>query len=77
MTPLRSVILLPAFLISGRQIDHLLGRWGYWLVFAIVLYLRYGFHLRGRRVALLTIMAFALLLLTLVTQHTFTVGGGP
>jgi membrane protein DedA with SNARE-associated domain len=37
VTPLRSVILLPAFLISGRQIDHLLGRWGYWLVFAIVL----------------------------------------
>ena len=48
-----------------------------WLVFAIVLYLRYGQHLRGRRIALLTIMAFALLLLTLVTQHSFTVGGGP
>jgi ABC-type transport system involved in cytochrome c biogenesis permease subunit len=48
-----------------------------WLVFAIVLYLRYGYHLRGRRVALLTIMAFALLLLTLVTQHSFTAGGVP
>ena len=48
-----------------------------WLVFAIVLYLRYGYHLRGRRVALLTIMAFALLLLTLVTQHSFTAGGAP
>jgi ABC-type transport system involved in cytochrome c biogenesis permease subunit len=48
-----------------------------WLVFAIVLYLRYGYHLRGRSVALLTIMAFALLLLTLVTQHSFTAGGPP
>jgi ABC-type transport system involved in cytochrome c biogenesis permease subunit len=48
-----------------------------WLVFAIVLYLRYGYHLRGRSVALLTIMAFCLLLLTLVTQHTFPAGGGP
>jgi len=48
-----------------------------WLVFAIVLYLRYGYHLRGRRVALLTIMAFALLLLTLVTRHNFPAGGVP
>jgi ABC-type transport system involved in cytochrome c biogenesis permease subunit len=47
-----------------------------WLVFAIVLYLRYGYQLRGRRVALLTIMAFALLLLTLITQHSFTPGAG-
>jgi membrane protein DedA with SNARE-associated domain len=37
VTPLRPAILVPAFLISGRQIDHLLGRWGYWLVFAVVL----------------------------------------
>jgi ABC-type transport system involved in cytochrome c biogenesis permease subunit len=47
-----------------------------WLVFAVVLYLRYGSHLRGRRVALLTIMAFALFLLTLITQHSFTAAGG-
>jgi ABC-type transport system involved in cytochrome c biogenesis permease subunit len=47
-----------------------------WLVFAIVLYLRYDYHLRGRRVALLTILAFALLLLTLLTQHSFSPGGG-
>jgi ABC-type transport system involved in cytochrome c biogenesis permease subunit len=45
-----------------------------WLVFVLVLYLRYGVHLRGRRLALLTILAFALLLVTLVTSHT---GGGP
>jgi len=47
-----------------------------WLVFAILLYLRYGFHLRGRRVALLTITAFALLLFTLASAHTSVQGGG-
>jgi ABC-type transport system involved in cytochrome c biogenesis permease subunit len=48
-----------------------------WLVFAILLYLRYGFHLRGRRVALLTIVAFCLLLFTLAMSHTTVPGGGP
>jgi ABC-type transport system involved in cytochrome c biogenesis permease subunit len=48
-----------------------------WLVFVIVLYLRYGFHLRGKRVALLTIMAFALLMVTLVTSHQHKPGGIP
>jgi membrane protein DedA with SNARE-associated domain len=32
-----SRLLTPAFLFSGHQIDHLLGRWGYWVVFLIVL----------------------------------------
>jgi ABC-type transport system involved in cytochrome c biogenesis permease subunit len=48
-----------------------------WLVFAIVLYLRYGFHLRGRNVALLTIVAFGLLLVTLVTGHSVQPGASP
>jgi len=48
-----------------------------WLVFTLLLYLRYGYHLWGRSVALLTIVAFALLLLTLVTGHSFQPGGGP
>jgi ABC-type transport system involved in cytochrome c biogenesis permease subunit len=41
-----------------------------WLVFAILLYLRYGVHLRGRRVAFLTIVAFALLVFILAVPHT-------
>jgi membrane protein DedA with SNARE-associated domain len=45
--PLPSAFLVPAFLISGRQIDHLLGRWGYWLVFAIVLLQSSGVPLPG------------------------------
>ena len=46
-------------------------------MFAIVLYLRYGYHVRGRRVALLTILAFALSLFPPVTAHTGVQGGGP
>ena len=46
-------------------------------MFAILLYLRSGYHVRGRRVALLTILAFALLLFTPVTTHTGVQGGGP
>ena len=32
-----SRLLIPALLVSGRQIDQVLGRWGYWVVFAVVL----------------------------------------
>jgi ABC-type transport system involved in cytochrome c biogenesis permease subunit len=48
-----------------------------WLLFGVVLYLRYGYRLRGRSVAWLTIMAFGLLLVTWVTSHSFAPGGGP
>jgi ABC-type transport system involved in cytochrome c biogenesis permease subunit len=42
-----------------------------WVVFAILLYLRYGAHVRGRPLALWTIVAFALLVFTLVSAHQF------
>jgi ABC-type transport system involved in cytochrome c biogenesis permease subunit len=48
-----------------------------WLVFAILLYLRYTLHVRGRRVAILTIVAFVLLVVTFVVPHTLSGGGGP
>jgi ABC-type transport system involved in cytochrome c biogenesis permease subunit len=48
-----------------------------WLLFATLLYLRYGFHLRGRRLALLTVLAFVLLLVTLASSHTSVKGGPP
>ncbi len=32
---------------------------GLWLVFAILIYVRYGAHARGRQVALLSLLAFA------------------
>ncbi len=48
-----------------------------WLVFAVLLYLRYSLHVRGRRVAILTIVAFVLLVVTLAVQHPLSGGGGP
>ena len=47
-----------------------------WLVFTILLYLRYSQHLRGRKVALWTIAAFTLLLVIMAWPH-LGVGGGP
>lgn len=40
-----------------------------WLVFALLLYLRYGYHLRGRQIAFLTIVAFVVLLCCLALTH--------
>jgi ABC-type transport system involved in cytochrome c biogenesis permease subunit len=40
-----------------------------WLVFAVLLQLRYGRHLRGRQVALGTIAAFAALIVCLALSH--------
>ncbi len=48
-----------------------------WLVFAILLYLRYSLRVRGRRVALLTIVAFVLLVVTFAVPHTLSGGGTP
>lgn len=48
-----------------------------WLVFGLLFYLRYGYHLRARRVALLTIVAFILLVCTLAASHTVVGGAGP
>jgi ABC-type uncharacterized transport system permease subunit len=48
-----------------------------WVVFAILLYLRYAVHVRGRRLALLTILAFTLLLFTLASPHQFLPEVGP
>lgn len=50
---------------------------GLWVVFLVVLYLRYAVHIRGTRLAGLSIVAFLLLLLALGTAHPFAVGGAP
>jgi ABC-type uncharacterized transport system permease subunit len=50
---------------------------GLWLVFAILLYLRYRANVRGRQVALLTVLAFCLMLVAFVSVHPFVRGGGP
>jgi len=42
---------------------------GLWLVFLVLLYLRYAVHVPGRRLAAFTLVAFALMLLVLVATH--------
>jgi ABC-type transport system involved in cytochrome c biogenesis permease subunit len=46
-----------------------------WLAFAVLVYLRYAVHLRGRPVAVLTIMTFVLLLTCLTLSHPVGQGG--
>lgn len=46
-----------------------------WLTFAVLLYLRFGYHLRGRSAALLTILTFVLLVGCIALPH-WGQGGG-
>lgn len=55
--------------IQGWSDPKVLGSFLLWLVFALLLYLRYGIHVRGRALALLTIVAFVLLVFTLAASH--------
>lgn len=81
--PLLTVGLLVGTLLL--QHDHALGdNWlsikilstaGLWLVFLVLLYLRYGAHVPARRLSLLSIVSFGLLLVALVASHPFAVGG--
>jgi ABC-type uncharacterized transport system permease subunit len=48
---------------------------GLWVVFLVLLYLRYGAHVPGRRLAGLSIVAFVLLIVALGTAHPFADGG--
>jgi ABC-type transport system involved in cytochrome c biogenesis permease subunit len=50
---------------------------GLWVVFLVLLYMRYGAHVPPRRLAVLSIAAFALLLVALATAHPFAAGGAP
>jgi ABC-type uncharacterized transport system permease subunit len=50
---------------------------GLWLVFLVLLYLRHAAGVPGRRLALWTVAAFALLVVTLATAHPAVQGGGP
>jgi hypothetical protein len=52
----------------------ILGTVGLWAVALVLLYLRYGAHLPARRLAYLTLFAFALMLVTLTTTHPFAAG---
>jgi ABC-type transport system involved in cytochrome c biogenesis permease subunit len=62
--------------LSGWSDPRVLASGVLWLAFALLLYLRYGYHLRGRPVALLTILTFVLLVGCLVLPHWSGQGGG-
>ncbi len=63
---------------EGWDSPKILSGLGLWVVFAILLYLRYAARARGRQMALLTVAAFALLLFTLASPvHPFVSGGAP
>jgi ABC-type transport system involved in cytochrome c biogenesis permease subunit len=80
--PLLTAGLLVGIALMGQQADgytewshwKIIGTVVLWLVFAILLYLRFAVHVRGRRMALLTIVAFSLLLITLALAHPFLEG---
>lgn len=50
---------------------------GLWFVFAVLLYLRYSVHVRGRRAAWWTLAAFVILMVALVSGHSFSQGVEP
>jgi ABC-type transport system involved in cytochrome c biogenesis permease subunit len=49
---------------------------GLWVVALLLLYLRYRAHLPARRLAVVTIATFGLMLVTLVVAHPFAAGEG-
>ncbi len=53
----------------------ILGTIGLWLLALLLLYLHSGDHLPASRVAYLTLLAFSLLLATLVASHPYLQGG--
>jgi ABC-type transport system involved in cytochrome c biogenesis permease subunit len=51
-----------------------LGTAGLWLVFLVLLYLRYAAHVPGRRLAMFTILCFVLMISVLLATHPFAQG---
>ncbi len=59
------------------QSPKILSTIGLWLVFAVLLYLRYGAQVRGKQAAIWTMVAFVFLILAMATPvHPFA-GGAP
>jgi ABC-type transport system involved in cytochrome c biogenesis permease subunit len=54
-----------------------LGTAGLWLAFLVLIYLRYFAQSSNRRLAVLTIAAFGLMLVTLAASHPVAAGGRP
>jgi ABC-type transport system involved in cytochrome c biogenesis permease subunit len=61
----------------GWTSARVIGTLGLWLAFLVLLYLRYFAHSSNRRLAVLTIAAFGLMLITLATTHPVSTEGPP
>jgi ABC-type transport system involved in cytochrome c biogenesis permease subunit len=61
----------------GWSSPRVLSTMGLWLVFLALLYLRYFAHASNRRLAVLTIAVFGLMLATLATAHPVVTEGSP
>jgi ABC-type transport system involved in cytochrome c biogenesis permease subunit len=59
----------------GWTDPRVLGTLLLWVTFAVMLYIRFGLHLAGRQVALLTIVTFALFVVCLLLSHPDRTGG--
>lgn len=71
-----SILLQHEHSVGGNWLSlKVLSTAGLWLTFLVLLYLRYGAHVPARRLSLLSIGAFVLLLVALATAHPFAVGG--
>ncbi len=70
------VVLMFVEQIKGWTDPRVLSAFVLWLAFAVLLYLRFGVHLRGRQMALWTIVTFGLLLCCLSLSHPVGQGGG-
>jgi ABC-type transport system involved in cytochrome c biogenesis permease subunit len=76
-------LMTVGLLLGVMRIPHDAGDWtalkitstvGLWVVGVLLMYLRYGAHLPGRRLAWLTMLAFALMLVALIASHPFAPG---
>ena len=68
---LLGILLLRHQDLAAWESAKILSTLGLWLVFAILMYQRYAAHAGGKQLALLTIVAFALTLFSLVSAHAF------
>jgi ABC-type transport system involved in cytochrome c biogenesis permease subunit len=62
--------------LKGWTDPRVLSAFVLWAAFAVLVYLRFGAHLRGRRIAVWTIVTFGLLLCCLTLSHPVGQGGG-
>jgi hypothetical protein len=61
----------------GWTAPRVLSTAGLWISFLVMLYLRYGAQLSNKRLAVMTIALFALMLITLASAHPVVSGGAP